>query len=301
MTGGTSSGRPSFGVVVLTQGRRPEELARGLKSLQRQQGVDLDVVVVGNAWNPTGLPDEVKTLALPTNIGIPAGRNAGVPHVDGEFLFFLDDDAWLIDDDVLLRTAGYLREHPDVGLVQPLIEDPEVSDGAHPGRWIPRLGARQRHTEADVFSVVEMTVAMRRGAFEATGGWPGIFFYAHEGIELAWRVWAAGYRVRYVPSLRTGHPVVDPRRHSDYFFKNARNRVWLARRNLPRPLAVAYVGSWTGIQLVRWAAQRDGLASWWSGWVHGWRSDPFEPGEDRTRLSWWAVARMARHGRFLIV
>ena len=301
MTGGTSSGRPSFGVVVLTQGRRPEELARGLKSLQRQQGVDLDVVVVGNAWNPTGLPDEVKTLALPTNIGIPAGRNAGVPHVDGEFLFFLDDDAWLIDDDVLLRTAGYLREHPDVGLVQPLIEDPEVSDGAHPGRWIPRLGARQRHTEADVFSVVEMTVAMRREAFEATGGWPGIFFYAHEGIELAWRVWAAGYRVRYVPSLRTGHPVVDPRRHSDYFFKNARNRVWLARRNLPRPLAVAYVGSWTGIQLVRWAAQRDGLASWWSGWVHGWRSDPFEPGEDRTRLTWRAVARMARHGRFLIV
>ncbi|OLT43414.1 glycosyl transferase [Serinicoccus sp. CNJ-927] len=301
MTGGTSSGRPSFGVVVLTQGRRPEELARGLKSLQRQQGVELDVVVVGNAWNPTGLPNEVKTLALPTNIGIPAGRNAGVPHVDGEFLFFLDDDAWLIDDDVLLRTAGYLREHPDVGLVQPLIEDPEVSDGAHPGRWIPRLGARQRHTEADVFSVVEMTVAMRREAFEATGGWPGIFFYAHEGIELAWRVWAAGYRVRYVPSLRTGHPVVDPRRHSDYFFKNARNRVWLARRNLPRPLAVAYVGSWTGIQLVRWAAQRDGLASWWSGWVHGWRSDPFEPGEDRTRLTWRAVARMARHGRFLIV
>ncbi|WP_151524922.1 glycosyltransferase family 2 protein [Serinicoccus kebangsaanensis] len=293
--------RPSFGVVVLTQGRRPEELQRGLDSLQRQRDVDLDIVVVGNAWNPTGLPERVKTLALPTNIGIPAGRNAGVPHVEGEFLFFLDDDAWLIDDDVLLRTGEYLRDHPDVGLVQPLIEDPDVSEGGHPGRWIPRLGARQRHTEADVFSVVEMTVALRREAFEAAGGWPGIFFYAHEGIELAWRVWAAGFRVRYVPSLRTGHPVIDPRRHSDYYFKNARNRVWLARRNLPTPLDLAYVGTWTGIQLVRWSAQRDGLASWWSGWLHGWRADPFEPGEDRSRLSWRAVGRMARHGRLLII
>ena len=31
--------------------------------------------------------------ALPENIGIPAGRNAGVPHVDGDLLLFLDDDA----------------------------------------------------------------------------------------------------------------------------------------------------------------------------------------------------------------
>ncbi|WP_010149220.1 glycosyltransferase family 2 protein [Serinicoccus profundi] len=290
---------PRFAVVVLTQGRRPEELRRGLDSLLSQRGVELDVVVVGNAWNPVGLHEQVKTLALPTNVGIPAGRNAGVPHVEGEFLFFLDDDAWLIDDDVLLRTAHYLRSHPDVGLVQPLIEDPDAAE--LPGRWIPRLGARQRHTEADVFSVVEMTVAMRREAFEATGGWPGIFFYAHEGIELAWRVWAAGYRVRYVPSLRTGHPVIDPRRHADYFYKNARNRVWLARRNLPAPLALVYVTSWTGIQLVRWTTRREGLESWWTGWLDGWRTDPFEPGEDRSRLRWRDVARMARHGRFLII
>ncbi|MFK5688826.1 glycosyltransferase family 2 protein [Ornithinimicrobium sp. LYQ92] len=292
--------RPSFAVVVLTQGRRPSELTRGLESLQRQQGVDLDVVVVGNAWVPVGLPDDVKTLALPTNVGIPAGRNAGVPHVDGEFLFFLDDDAWLIDDDVLARAATYLREHPEVGLIQPLVEDPTSLDPT-PGRWIPRLGAGHRHAESDVFSVVEMTVAMRRDAFAATGGWPGIFFYAHEGIELAWRVWAAGFRVRYVPSLRTGHPVVDPRRHPDYYFKNARNRVWLARRNLPWPLSWAYVGSWTGVQLARSVRRPEGLGSWWAGWRHGWSSDPWEPDEDRRRLRWRDVATMARHGRLLII
>lgn len=294
------SAPPTFGVVVLTQGRRPEELGRGLLSLQRQQGVHLDVVVVGNAWNPVGIPEEYKTLALPQNVGIPAGRNAGVEHVSGEFLFFLDDDAWLIDDDALARMAAYLRAHPDVGMLQPRIEDPG-HEAEMPGRWIPRLGSGHRYREANVFSVVELTVALRRQAFEAAGGWPGRFFYAHEGIELAWRTWAAGYRVTYVPSLRTGHPVIDPRRHSDYFYKNARNRVWLARRNLPWPLGWIYVGSWTGVQLVRWVREPGGLTAWGQGWLAGWRSDPWEPEENRGRLRWRDIVRMARHGRLLIL
>src|SRR5690606_31422278 len=75
-----------FGVVILTQGKRPDELRRGIDSLLAQKGVDLDIVCVGNGWEPVGLPTEVKTLALRENLGIPAGRNHGVPHVSGEFL-----------------------------------------------------------------------------------------------------------------------------------------------------------------------------------------------------------------------
>jgi hypothetical protein len=33
--------------------------------------VDLDVVVVGNGWRPTDLPDGVKAKTLPENLGIP--------------------------------------------------------------------------------------------------------------------------------------------------------------------------------------------------------------------------------------
>ena len=86
---------PRFGVVVLTMGTRPDDLDRGLRSLLAQEGVVTDIVVVGNSWDPTGLPDGVRTLHLPENVGIPAGRNAGVPLVEGDLLFFLDDDAWL--------------------------------------------------------------------------------------------------------------------------------------------------------------------------------------------------------------
>src|SRR5688572_8487853 len=85
----------SFGCIVLTQGRRRPELAAAVGSLLAQRGVEVDVVVVGNGWAPEGLPDGVKSVHLPEDVGIPGGRNAGVPAVSGELLFFLDDDARL--------------------------------------------------------------------------------------------------------------------------------------------------------------------------------------------------------------
>ncbi|HQE47423.1 MAG TPA: glycosyltransferase, partial [Rhodoglobus sp.] len=84
---------PTVGVVSLSQGTRPDDLARGLASVLAQTGVTLDVIVVGNAWTPTGLPRGVRSLALPENVGIPAGRNRGAAEVSGDYIFFLDDDA----------------------------------------------------------------------------------------------------------------------------------------------------------------------------------------------------------------
>lgn len=289
----------SFGVVVLSQGKRLDDLNRGFQSLLAQKGVELDVVCVGNGWDPEGIPSEVKTLGLPENLGIPAGRNAGVPHVSGEFLFFLDDDAWLPDDTTLMRMAQLMRAKPKIGLIQPRVEEPGGPDA--PKRWIPRLKKGEAEHSSNVFSVWEGAVCMQRKTFDECGGWPAPFWYAHEGIELAWRVWDAGYIVWYMGDLAVAHPVIDPRRHDEYFYMNARNRVWLARRNLPWPFSWAYVGSWTLMQCVKWANKPHQLRAWMEGWRAGWRLDPWNADEDRRKLTGRGVLRMSRHGRPPIV
>ena len=75
-----TDGRHSFACVVLTQGRRPAGLARALESLLQQRDVDLDIVVVGNGWEPSGLPGGVRGVALRQDFGIAGGRNAGAPQ-----------------------------------------------------------------------------------------------------------------------------------------------------------------------------------------------------------------------------
>nr|WP_228494638.1 glycosyltransferase [Clavibacter sp. VKM Ac-2873] len=266
-------------------------MAASLASVLRQRAVALDVVVVGNGWDPEGLPDGVRGLHLVENLGIPAGRNAGVPFVTGETLFFLDDDETVPSADFLVDCLELMRGTADIALIQPRIIDP--TGAATPRRWIPRIRKGDPVRSSPVMSVLEGAVVVRRDAFESAGGWAGEFFYAHEGIELAWRIWDQGHRAWYAGDLVAHHPAVAPTRHAEYHRLTARNRVWLARRNLPLPLIPVYVGSWTAVQLIRSARDRDGLGTWLRGWCEGWTTSP----GPRRPMSWSTVVRMARAGR----
>lgn len=288
-------GAPTVGVVVLTQGTRPDDLSRGIRSVLAQQGVRLDVVVVGNGWDPSTsqppLPDGVRTLHLVENLGIPAGRNRGAAHVGGEYIFFLDDDASVPDARFLTDAIAALRADPRIGLLQPRVVDP--SGVTSPRRWVPRMRKGDPRESGPVFSCWEGAIVMPRAVFDAVGGWADPFFYAHEGIELAWRVWDQGRIAWYAGDLVANHPAIEPTRHAFYYRLNARNRVWLARRNLPAPFVPLYVGSWTGVQLLRWARRPTALRAWFRGWGEGWRSDP----GPRHPLRWRTIWRMTLAGR----
>lgn len=280
----------SYGVVVLTQGRRPADLERGLRSLLAQTGVELDIVVVGNGWEPAGLPDGVQGVGLPDNVGIPAGRNAGVPYVNGDLLFFLDDDARLDGVETLTRLAAMFAAQPDLGLIQPRVVDPDGRPS--PRRWTPRLRVGDPLRSSDVTALWEGAVAMRRPLFDRVGGWPAEFFYAHEGIDLAWAVWDAGYRVRYCAEISVLHPAITPTRHSQFYRLQSRNRVYLARRRLPAPLAALYLCVWSALTLTR-VRSAAALRGAFQGTVEGFRTDA----GPRRPMSWRTVWRMTRAGR----
>ena len=284
----------TWGCVLLTAGRRPAELRLALESLLRQQGVELDVVVVGNGWPPAGLPDGVRGHFEPVDRGIPAGRNAGVPHVRGELLFFLDDDARVAAPDTLARLAERFAADPALGAAQ-LRVDP--SDGRPPLReWVPRLRAANRLRTGEVTALWEGAVAIRREVFEQVGGWPEAFRFVHEGVDLAWRVMDAGYRVVYCGDLVALHPTPDPdappARHGYSHYYGARNRTWVARRHLPLPLAAVYVGTFALRTLPRMRSRAD-VQRALRGYRAGWREDPGTRRRLRARTIW----RMARAGR----
>jgi GT2 family glycosyltransferase len=287
------SSRPvgrSVGAVVLSMGTRPDELRRAMESLLAQAGVDLDVVLVGNGWEPTGLPAGVRTVHLPENVGIPEGRNVGAAAVRGDVIFFYDDDAFLPTHDVVSRLVDVLQADPRVGAVQPRPVDPDGRPS--PGRWVPRPGGRDPLRPGVVAWVWEGTFAVRRDAFEGAGGWPGHFFYGHEGIELIWRVWDQGFVGWYAPEIVVNHPATSPTRHAVYWRMNARNRVWVARRNLPWPLVPPYLLTWVLVTLAR-VRSGPALRAWVAGFGEGLRSGAGE----RRPMSWRTVWRLTRAGR----
>ncbi|MDQ1695435.1 MAG: hypothetical protein QOJ03_788 [Frankiaceae bacterium] len=282
------------GAVVLSMGNRPAELDRALRSLLAQRGLSVDLLVVGNGWAPVDLPAGVRSLALPDNVGVPQGRNLGAAEVDGEILLFFDDDLELVDRDVLARVVADFHADRTLGVVQLRSVDPTGAPTAR--RHIPRLHVSDATRSGDVAWFWEGCSFVRRTAFERAGGWPGRFWYGHEGIELAWRVIDAGYRIRYAAELTVLNPPAEPFRAPGQQRINARNRVWVARRNLPHPLLELYLLVW-GVATIARARNRASLAAALAGFGDGVR----QPAGERRPISWRSVWRMTRLGRPPIV
>jgi GT2 family glycosyltransferase len=227
---------------------------------------------------------------LSENLGIPAGRNAGVSLVEGELLFFLDDDACLPADDILARLAMQFAADPGLGMIQPRVVDADGREA--PRRWTPRVHVGDPTHSSPAMNVWEGAVAIRRDAFEFAGGWPEPFWYAHEGVDLAWRVWDGGFHVRYEGNIQVHHPAIQPTRHPEFYRYQARNRVWLARRNLPLPVGVLYVLVWAGVSALRLRSRTALIET-----LRGYRIGLTEPGGERRPMRWQTIWRMTRAGR----
>jgi GT2 family glycosyltransferase len=280
----------SVGCVVLSQGTRPAELAKALNSVLAQKGVDVDCLVVGNGWSPANLPAGVRSLTLAENAGIPEARNIGAADVTGDVLLFLDDDAALDGDDMLARAVAAFDADPKLGVLQPRAVDPSGAPTAR--RHVPRLGAAGPTRSGDVAWFWEGASMIRRAAFDAAGGWPGAFFYGHEGIEVAWRVIDAGYRVHFAADLIVLNPEADPFRGPRHQYMNARNRVWVARRNLPAPLLVGYLAVWGAATVLRARSLAD-LRDISRGFLAGAR----QPCGRRRPIRWRTAWQLTRLGR----
>jgi GT2 family glycosyltransferase len=272
-------------------GRRKEELERAVNSLLSQEGVMIEVIVVGNGWDPHASFPDLQTLYLRENLGIPAGRNAGAQKVNGENLLFLDDDVILHDVKTLLKMKQTLRSREDIGLIQPRVIS-TIQGEATPKRWVPRLRLGDPLVSSVATSLWEGATVIRRTVFDEVGGWPDKFFYGHEGIDLVWRTLDSDYLPWYSADIAVQHPVINPARHSYFYFLNARNRVWLAKRNLRFPFSFLYPSVWLIITITRIRGLKS-LGSWLRGFASGISSNAGGRGKMRWKTHWL----LARYGR----
>ena len=220
----------------------------------------------------------------------PVGDVAGSGPFDVDILLFLDDDGLLARHDTAELCREAFAADPELGIISFRIADPET--GATQRRHVPRLRASDPMRSSRVTTFLGGANAVRTQVLAEVGGLPGDFFYAHEETDLAWRALDAGWMIDYRSDLVLLHPASSPSRHAAYHRLVARNRVWLARRNLPAPLIPAYLGVWLLLTLVR-RPSRPALKAWFGGFREGW-STPCGP---RRPMKWRTVWRLTRLGR----
>jgi GT2 family glycosyltransferase len=267
----------TLSVVVVAHESRPH-LSACLRAVYAQSGVRLlDVVVVDNASTDGGgaavrreFP-QVQVVASSRNLGFAAGVNLGVRHVTGEAILLLNPDA-VLEPGALGRLAAFLEATPEAGVVAPKLVDPsgalQFSCRRFPGRWMA-LGHRYalltrllpgnpitRHyllTDWDHGSaravdwVSGACVLVRRTALQQVGGLDEGFFLFSEDVDLCKRLWAAGWKIYYLPEAVAVHRIgISARRDSP--------RLILARHRSMLRYHHKHYRAWTPLGLVTDAA-----------------------------------------------
>ena len=196
---------------MLTQGERPEELRRGARVAartggrrpRRRRGRQRLGAERAAGRRP-------RRRAATDDVGIPAGRNSGVPHVARRAAVLprrrREPGA---TPDALARVAREVRGRPAPG-ARAAARRPAPS--AAPSRATGCRGCASATARAAATSRTCGRARWRsRGAsFEAVGGWPAAFRFVHEGVDLGWRVMDAGYRVHYAGDVAALHPPYAP-------------------------------------------------------------------------------------------
>ncbi|MFD4168992.1 glycosyltransferase family 2 protein [Streptomyces albidoflavus] len=276
-------------------GNRPEELRALIDSVAKQDGDPVQIAVVGNGSPVPEVPEGVRTTELPENLGIPGGRNAGIEMFgpagrEVDILLFLDDDGLLARTDTAELCREAFTADPELGIVSFRIADPDTGETQR--RHVPRLRASDPMRSSRVTTFLGGANAVRTRVFADAGLLPADFFYAHEETDLAWRALNAGWQIDYRSDMVLYHPTTAPSRHAVYHRMVARNRVWLARRNLPLPLVPVYLGVWLLLTLLR-RPSGAALKAWFGGFKEGWTSSA----GPRRPMMWRTVWRLTRLGR----
>lgn len=291
---GAAAAKLTLGAVVLTMGTRPAEFAELLRSVEAQEGEPIQLVVVCNGVPVDrlgDLPEGVRVVELPENIGIPGGRNVGVRELpDVDVVLFLDDDGRLAGTETGTAIRDAFAADPRLGIISFRIMDPDT--GVVQRRHVPRLRVGDTQRSSPVTSFLGGASAVRREVFDQVGLLPDEFFLFHEETDLAWRALDAGWSVRYRADIVLCHPATTPSRHALYHRLVARNRVWVARRNLPWPLVPIYLTTWVALTLAR-TREPAALRAWFGGFWEGWRTSCGL----RHAMSWRTVWRLTLLGR----
>lgn len=265
-------------------------LLQALKSIldKPYMGSTHDVIVVSNGAGALELGSDgrVRVALSDSNLGVPAGRDFGLGFSDAALVGFLDDDAELRGHTG--RIVEAFEFDPRLGAISMRLVD---ENGRTARRHIPKAGGKAPDVGSDIAYFLGGACVIRRSAYEEVGGYFTELFYGHEEIELSWRLIDAGWSIRYLADVEVFHPRTEISRHAEGWIMTGRNRVWIARRTLPWPVALVHVTLWLVIGAAR-APKGDCRSGYLRGWWSGWRGQI-----EHRPIRWSTVWKLSRLGR----
>jgi GT2 family glycosyltransferase len=211
-----------------------------------------EVVVVDNASTDDSLQEltawpRADVHASPVNLGFAGGANLGIRSTEAPLVVVLNPDVE-VDPGFGEALQRVFAAAPQLGAAGAKLRYPGKNTIQHAGGVVehPLLTTHHRgygetdqgqwDTPADVDFVTGGAMALWRTALDDVGGFDEDFFPAYyEDVDLCFRLRAAGWQVRYEPSLTATHFEGSTLGQSISYFRSFhKNRLRFALKHLSR-------------------------------------------------------------------
>lgn len=229
---------PAVSAVLVAYSGAFEALLETIASLARQTHPPSQVLCVDQSPDGRFAPrlreaaPQVEVIVSERNLGYSSACNLAAQRTHGTYVLFLNPDT-VAEPECVEVLARALEAEPGAALAgaQVLLPDGRVNAGDNALHltglsWAGRLGQPAESGPPRPAAVVSGAAAMvRRGAFEALGGYTEGFFMYYDDVDLAWRVRLRGWEVLFCPDARVVHDYAFAK--GDYKWRYLeRNRWW---------------------------------------------------------------------------
>ena len=240
--------------IVIVNWNGKKFLAECLESLRHQAYRHFSIILVDNGSNDGSIDfvirnyPEVKTIALPKNVGFSVANNIAIKTVDTEYIGLLNNDA--VADPLWLKTlVEALEEHPEAGFAASKMlfyDNPGIIDRA--GDFYTRAGAGLLRGRAEpassynkqewIFGACAAAALYRTRMLRDIDLFDEDFFLLYEDVDLSFRAQLRGYKCLYVPEAIVHHKasssIIYDSPTSVYY--SHRNLEWVYIKNMPAGL-----------------------------------------------------------------
>jgi GT2 family glycosyltransferase len=241
-------------IIVNWNGRK--FLAKCLESLLHQAYRRFSIILVDNGSNDCSIDfvirnyPEVKTIALPKNVGFSVANNIAIKTVHTEYVALLNNDA--VAHPLWLQSlVGALEAYPEAGFAASKMlfyDNPEIIDRA--GDSYTRAGAGLLRGRAEpassynrqewIFGACAAAALYRTRMLWDIGLFDENFFLLYEDVDLSFRAQLRGYKCLYVPEAIVYHKgsgsIIYDSPTSVYY--GHRNLEWVYIKNMPAGLII---------------------------------------------------------------
>lgn len=207
--------------IIVPTYNRPEHLKKLVKEISKQSYPSYQVYIVDDnsaCDNKSVIPkdNKYKYFRLQKNLGQTFARNFALGQSKGEIVIFLDDDAWFMDDDALVKIIKYFDEDDHLGCL--------MFDLQEPGKeWLSR---QKNLKDGDhIGSFIACACAFRKEALQKIGGFTDFLHSYGEETDLALKLLPLRYNVKFAKGVKVFHNYYPDKRSEEWYLRFRKNSI----------------------------------------------------------------------------